>query len=285
MKKSEILKGRRELKAIAGKTEYLFFTSILISAALICAALVFAVDSFMHLPEVKDAYSSAVPHMSIPVYSGAPDFLKAVMQWLENAFKEVLLRLPSAAVFLVLLFFLVCPVYQGTIRWCAYLIEERRSLSIAAVLFYFTSPRLYFSCVLISFRIFIRKFLSAIAFLLPPIMCVLAGSMLSNEYFAQPSLSAAIIILSLTWLSLALVLYFIFCQKYSAVRYLFALGCFKNIFKASDKITSQSRAPLFTLRLRLCLNLFLALLVVTAPAAAARIISGNCLATRALMAK
>ncbi len=288
MKKNEILKGRRELKSLAGKSEYLFFTSVLLSAAALCAIAVLAVDSLMRLPEVKDVYGSAVAPMgsvSIPVSKELPDFLLAAASGLEKAAAAAVLAAPSAFIFVILLLFIVCPIYQGTVRWCAYLIEERRALPIGAVLFYFVSPRLYFSSVIISIRIFARKLGAAALFLLAPAFCIGMSLLLGSEYLGQRALAAASLILSVVWLCLALVLYFIFCERYSAVRYLFALGSSKKLFAASKKITAERRAWFFTLRLRLWLNIFLALGIISAPAAISRIICGNCLAVRALLSE
>lgn len=288
MKKSEILKGRRELKNLAGKTEYLFFTSILLSAAALCAISVLAVDSLLRVPEVSEVYGSMVAPVTgitIKTQSQLPDFLIAAARWLEGALSSFVLSLPRILVFAILLLFIVCPIYQGTIRWCAYLIEERRALPIGAVLFYFLSPRIYFSCVLVSLRIFVFKLSAALLFLSAPVFCIGVSFLLGSEYLGQQALAAATLILSVVWLCLALVLYFIFCQRYSAVRYLFALGNVSKIFAASKKVTDGRRGWFFTLKLRLLFNIFLALGVVTAPIAFSRIICGNCLAVCALLSE
>lgn len=288
MKKKEILKERRELKSLAGKSEYLFFTSVLLSAAALCAIAVLAVDNLMRVPEVSEVYGSAVApagSISIPVSNALPDFLLAAASGLERGVQAAVLAAPSALVFVALLLFIVCPIYQGTVRWCAYLIEERRALPIGAVLFYFLSPRLYFSSVLISVRIFARKLLAGVAFLSAPAFCIGVSLLLGSEYLGQQALAAATLILSVVWLCLALILYFIFCERYSAVRYLFALGNSKKLFSVSKKITAERRAWFFTLRLRLWLNIFLALGIITAPAALSRIICGKCLAVRALLSE
>ncbi len=288
MKKSEILKGRRELKSLAGKTEYLFFTSILLSAAALCAISVLAADSLLRVPEVSEAYGSMVypiTSVTIKTQSYLPDFLIAAARGLEAALSAFVLSFPRILVFATLMLFIVCPIYQGTIRWCAYLIEERRALPISAVLFYFLSPRIYFSCVFVSLKIFIYKLSAALVFLSAPIFCMGISFLLGSEYLGQQALAAATLMLSAVWFILALVLYFIFCQRYSAVRYLFALGNVKKIFAASKRITSGRRGWFFTLKLRLLLNIFLVLGIVTAPVAASRIICGNCLAVCALLSE
>ena len=287
MKKSEILKERRTLKILAGKSEYLFFTSILLSAAAFCIIAVLAVDALMRTPEVYEVYGSSIKGMenfSVNLSPNLPAFISAGIDAFKSAVIAAFRAAPSILVFLSLMLFIVCPVYQGTIRWCAYLIEERQPLPIRAILFYFLSPAYYFPCILISLKIFARKFFWALLFLLPPAFCFGLSLVLGTDYYDQRALAAACLILSVVWFVLASILYFIFCQRYSAVRYLFALGFTKKLFATSKEVTLEKRAWFFTLRLRLMLNLFLALGIVTAPAAFSRIICGNCLAVRSLLA-
>ena len=122
-----------------------------------------------------------------------------------------------------------------------------------------------------------------IAFLLLPSLCIGLSLSLGSDYYGENTLGAVTLVLSVVWMILAVVLFFICCEKYSAVRYLFALGFTKKLFKASKEITEEKRGWLFTLRLRLMLNLPLMVFVVTAPFSLARIIFGHCLSVKALI--
>lgn len=288
MKKREILNERKALLRLAGKSEYFFFPSILLSAAAFLIIAVLATDRLMRVPEVQEAYGSAVQavqNFSYNLPATFPAYLSAAVQTLGNAFSAALKSLPRVAVFWIILLFIVCPIYQGTVRWSAYLIEERSTLPIRAILFYFLSPRLYFSVVFLSLRLLVRKLCAAVLFLLPPAFCFCVSLLLGSDYYGQEALGAASLILSVVWFTLAAVLYFIFCQRYAAVRYLYALGETKKLFRASRQLTQERRVWFFTLRLRLLLNVFLALGIVTAPMAFSRIICGSCLAVRALIAE
>lgn len=284
MKKSEILKGRREISKICGKGEYLFFASILISAAALCVILTLAVDFLLRTPEISEVYGNLIPK-NLPDSEGSslPPFLASAISILKDFGITALKGLPSAAAFVLCFLFIVCPVYQGTVRWCAYLIEEGRALPIGAILFYFLSPKFYFPCVFLSIKIFFRKLLLALVFLLTPSLCIGISLYLGSDYYGENVLGALTLILSVVWLLLAVVLFFIYSEKYSAVRYLFALGFTKKLFRASKEITEEKRGWLFTLRLRLFLNLPLMIFVVTAPLSLARIIFGHCLCVKALI--
>lgn len=283
MKKNEILKGRREISKICGKGEYLFFTSMLICAAVFCAILTLLVNSLFKTPEVADVYVKLLPKNSGSANPNLPPFLALAINVLKDFGIYFLKGLPVAAVFVLVFWFVVCPVYQGTIRYCAYLIEEGKPLPIRAILFYFLSPKFYFSCVFLSIKIFFRKMALGLAFLLLPSLCIGLSLALGSDYYGQYSLGALTLILSAVWLVLAVVLFFIYCEKYSAVRYLFALGFTKKLFKASKEITEEKRGWLFTLRLRLILNLPLMVFIVTAPLSLSRIIFGHCLCIKALL--
>ena len=284
MKKSEILKGRRGISNICGKGEYVFFTSILICAMVFCAILTFFVDSLFKTPEISEVYGSILPkNPDVPQNSSLEPFLILALNILKDFAFSVLEGLPVAAVFVLVFLFVVCPVYQGTIRYCAYLIEEGKALPMGAILFYFLSPKFYFPCVFLSIKIFLRKLVLALAFLLLPSLCIGLSLALGSDYYGQNTLGALTLILSAVWMILAVVLFFIYCEKYSAVRYLFALGFTKKLFKASREITEEKRGWLFTLRLRLMLNLPLMIFVVTAPLSLSRIIFGHCLCVKALI--
>ena len=76
-----------------------------------------------------------------------------------------------------------------------------------------------------------------------------------------------------------------FIQKYSAVRYLYALGESKKLFVKSKTLADEERLRFLILKLRLSLNLFFVLFVVTAPIGISRIISGFCLCINSLLKK
>lgn len=283
MKKSEILKGRREISRICGKGEYFFFASILISAAALCVILVLLADSLFRSPEISEVYGNLIFKNLDYENQNLPHFLVSAINILKNFGVSALKSLPTAVVFVLVFWLLICPVYQGTIRWCAYLIEEGKPLPIRAILFYFLSPKFYFPCVLLSIKIFLKKIMLAIAFLLMPSLCIGLSLSLGSDYYGQNTLGALTLVLSTVWLILAVVLFFIYCEKYSAVRYLFALGFTRKLFKVSKEITEEKRGWLFTLRLRLLLNLPLAIFVVTAPLSLSRMIFGHCLCVKALI--
>ncbi len=286
MKKSEILKGRREISKICGKGEYLFFASILLSAAALCTILSLFVDLLFRNPSVAEVYTNLLPKNSgAPENLSMPPFLSSAISILKDFGISALKGLPTAAVFVLCFLFIVCPVYQGTVRYCAYLIEEGKALPIRAILFYFLSPKFYFPCVFLSIKIFLRKLLLAAVFLLLPSLCIALSLSLGSDYYGENTLGALTLILSAVWLLLAVVLFLIYCEKYSAVRYLFALGFTKKLFKASREITEEKRGWLFTLRLRLMLNLPLAIFIVTAPLSLSRMIFGHCLCVKALISE
>lgn len=286
MKRTEILKRRRELAAYSGRGEFFFFPSILISAAAFCAVICLGVHFFMSTPEVSQAYSSAVldPALKIPNFGGYP-FLDVLQIFIERFLSAFLKGLVSFSVFYAVLIFLLLPIYQGTVRWCAYLVEEEKALPISAITFYFSSPSLYFKSVLLSIRIFIRKAFFAFLFLFPPLFCAGISLIVGSDYFGEKTLAAASLILSLLWSVFALILYFIYCQKYAAVRYLFALGESRKIFKRSALLTAERRGFLFTFNLLLSANLLLVLGIVTAPYALSRIISAQSLMIKALISE
>ena len=283
VKKGEILKKRRILCRQAGKSEYFFFTSILISAMLICVILVLATQFFMETPEVSSVYSEITKEISI---KGAEHpFLKAAAEVLEKIIRLSLESLPTAVVFILTFVFVVNPVMQGTVRWSAYLIEMGKSLPIGAIMFYFTSPKLYFSSVYICIKLFVLKAGAAFLFMFPPTFCLFLGNLLGSDYYGQQSIAGVAVILSVIWFLLAVVLYMVFCQRYAAVRYLFALGSTKKLFRRSNEVTKDYRGWFFLYELRLVPNLLLVLAVFTAPLALSRIISAHCLAINELISK
>ena len=239
MKKSEILKGRREILKICGRGEYFFFASILICAIVFCAISTFLADSIFRNTEISEVYGNLIPKNSDYENQNLPPFLASAINILKDFGISALKSLPTAAVFVLVFWFLVCPVYQGTIRWCAYLIEEGKALPIRAILFYFVSPKYYFPCVFLSIKIFFRKLMLALAFLLMPSLCIGLSLGLGSDYYGENTLGALTLVLSAVWLILAVVLFLIYCEKYSAVRYLFALGFTKKLFRASREITEE----------------------------------------------
>ena len=284
MKKGEILKKRRELSQQAGKSEYFFFTSILLSAVAFCAIAVLATDLFMKTPEVAAAYGDFFGN-TVSVAPVNNPFFEAAATVLENTARAAIEAAPAALVFMLTLILVVCPIYQGTIRWSAYLTEEHSALPIRAIMFYFLSPSLYFSSVLLSLRIFLRKALAAALFLLPPMFCFGLSLILGSDYYGQKTLAGGSLILSVVWFTLAVVLYMIFCQRYAAVRYLYALGAKKKIFRRSAEVTRERRVWFFTFQLRLLPNLLLFAAVVTAPLALSRILCARSLAVKALISE
>lgn len=280
---SDILRERKSLYKCTGRGEYLFFTSILISAAALCAVFVLFVTNFLKTPEIASAYGEVIYSQAI---SGAKSpFVEAAIEVFYELLSSLWLSLPSTLSFLLVLFLVVCPVYEGTIRWSAYLVEKRESLPISAILFYFSSPRLYFKSVYLSIRLFARKLFFALLFLIVPFSLLFLSLVLGSDYYGQKAAAGAVFLLSLVLFILCLVLYVIFCQRYAAVRYLFALGNFKKLFRRSAHLTSKTRAFIFTFNLRLIPNLLLLLPIITAPFALSRILCAKCLMLNALIAK
>ncbi|MBQ8869285.1 MAG: hypothetical protein IJ027_06190 [Oscillospiraceae bacterium] len=282
MNKNDILKKRKNLCQQAGKGEYFFFTSILLSAAAFCIIAVLATDLFIKTPEVSAAYGEMLGG-ELAIKEGEHPFLKASLTVLNYIIKWAAGSLPTLAVFFVTFVFIVCPIAEGTIRWSAYLTETGSALPIGAIMFYFTSARLYFSSVLLTLRLFLRKGLSALGFIFPPMFCIFLSLILGSDYYGQKTLAGGCLILSVIWLLLSLALYLVFCQRYAAVRYLYALGSGKKIFKRSAQITQERRVWFALYNLRLLPNLLLVLAVITAPLALSRIISGHCLAVKELI--
>lgn len=279
MNKGEILKKRKTLCQQAGKSEYFFFTSILLSAAAFCLIATLATDLFMKTPEVSAAYGEFLGG-GVELKGAEHPFLKASQSVLSELLSRVAQSLPTLAVFFSCLVFVVCPIAQGTIRWGAYLTETGSALSLGAIMFYFTSARLYFSQVALTLRLFLRKALASFAFLFPPVFCIFLSLILGSDYYGQKTLSGGCLILSLVWLVLAAALCVVFCQRYAAVRYLFALGSTKKIFRRSKEVTRERRVWFALFNLRLLPNLLLVLAVFTAPLALSRIIAGHCLAVK-----
>ena len=284
MNKAEILKKRKTLCNQAGKSEYFFFTSILLSAAAFCVIAVLVTDLIMKTPEVSQVYGQMLGD-GAGIFAPSHPFLKASSEVLHSIIKSFSQSLPTLAVFFVTVVFVLCPIVEGTIRWGAYLTETGSALPIGAIMFYFTSPRLYFSQVLLTLRLFLLKALSALAFLLPPTFCMHLSLVLGSDYYGQKTLSGACLILSTVWLVLAAVLNVVFCQRYAAVRYLYALGSGKKVFKRSAQVTRERRAWFALFNLRLLPNLLLILAVFTAPLALSRIITGHCLAVKEVIAE
>lgn len=269
MKKSEILKGRRELMRLSGKGVYLFFPSILVSAFALCLFFCLAANGLFSQNNVQSVLSvtSPLPNISTisiplaPIIKGASTFL----------------------VFSLFMLLLVSPIYQGSIRWSAYLIEEKKSLPITAVLFYFLSPRLYFSAVFLGLRLFILRFLMLISFMLTPIIFLSLGLILSSDFYGQETIGALIIIFSLVLAIIFYIFYLIFSKRYSAVRYLFALRKTKRIFRTSKEITRGKGVWLLFFSLRLYLSLLPAIFIITAPFSLSSYICGSNLSIRYLI--
>lgn len=279
MNKGEILKKRKALCQQAGKSEYFFFTSILLSAAAFCLIATLATDLFMKTPEVSAAYGELLGG-EIKLQNAEHPFFKASLSVLGAITKWAAQSLPTLLVFFITFVFVVCPIAQGTIRWGAYLTETGTALPIGAIMFYFTSARLYFSQVVLTLRLFLRKALSAFAFLCPPVFCIFLSLILGSDYYGQKTLAGGCLILSTVWFILAAALNVIFCQRYAAVRYLYALGSTKKIFRRSAQITRERRVWFAVFNLRLIPNLLLIFAIFTAPLALSRIIAGHCLAVK-----
>jgi len=284
MKKSEILKERRALYKCCGKGEYIFFSSILISALALCCVLVLFVTNLFKTPEVSQVYGEIISTQNIFINPKSP-FSEAAGEVFYGLLNSFLVSLPSAATFLLALLFLVCPAYQGTIRYSAYLTEMRSALPVRAILFYFTSPSLYFKSVLLTLRLFMRKAFFALAFFSLPSLLFFFSLVLGSDYYGQKAAAGALLLLSLLLYVLMLIFYLIFCQRYSAVRYLFSLGSTKKIFRRSAAITKNKRGWFFTFNLLLLPNLLLFAPVITAPLALSRILCAQCLAINALIAQ
>lgn len=283
----EILGGRQRLKKAAGKLEYYFFTSMLLSAFLICVILVIAFDAFFKSEPVQSVYvglfSKSVSSAANLSLGNLPEFTQNLLKVLGSLLVLVFENAPTVVSFLLVSIFLLCPVYQGTVRYCAYLIEENRALPLTAVLFYFASPSLYFSSVLLSVGIAVRKWLSAVAFLLPSALFFALGTALDSTYVGQDTLGSSIKLLSLVLLLLSLLLHNVFLNRYVAVRYLFALGSRKKLFKASAQLTKNHKFWLFYTRLGLLVNLVPALFIIPAPICLTRILSGEGLIVKSLI--
>jgi len=213
------------------------------------------------------------------------DFILALNHAANSFLKDFFSGLPTFLVFLLFLIFLISPIYQGTIRWSAYLIEEKRALPISAAVFYFTSPKLYFRSVFLSLKLIFVRLISSLIFFLPPTIFFLIGRALSSDYIGQEALGSGISVLSLFLFLPLFVLYLIFCTRFSAVRYLFALGNFKGIFKSSKKVMRKKSVSALILNLRLCLNLLPALFIIPAPAFLSQAICGKCLFINFLLEK
>ncbi len=287
MKIYMILRKRKSICKTAGKLSFYFFPSLLLAAIFISAALTLFIDGLFKIPEIKAVYSdavmSAVPIIPQNFSNNTPDFFIAFANQLSLFIKGLFSLLPPILTSVLSLVFLISPIYQGTIRWSAYLIEEKTSLPISAALFYFTSPRLYFLSVFLSLRLVLLRFFSALLFYAPPIILYLLGSAFASDYLGQVALGSAIILLSFILLPLLTFFYLLFCIRFSAVRYLFALGNFKKIFSSSNKLMRSRTIKTLLLNLRLSLDFIPALFILTAPACTSRAISGKCLYINALL--
>ena len=279
----KVLTKRSELRKLSGKS-YFFFCTLLLSAIFLSAAIVLFGDMFFNFFDVSGAIMSAVPLLPNASKTSS-DFILALTESANSFLKSFLSSLPTFFIFLFCLIFLISPIYQGTIRWSVYLIEEKRALPISAAVFYFTSPSLYFRSVLISVRLILLRLLSAFAFFLPPSLTFIIGGALSSDYIGQTALGSAISLLSLLLLLPLFVLYLIFCARFSAVRYLFALGNFKKLFKCSGQIMHKKLSATLFLNLRLCLNLLPAVFIIPAPACLSQAICGKCLFINSLLVK
>lgn len=278
-----ILKNRKSLRLLAGKS-YFFFCTLLLSSIFLSAALILFGDTFFKFFDVSGAIMSAVP--LVPKASPtSSDFILALTDAANSFLKSFFSSLPTFLIFLLCLIFLVSPIYQGTIRWSAYLIEEKHALPISAAVFYFTSPALYFKSVLLSIKLITLKLLYSFLFFMPVGLFFLIGRALSSDYIGQKALGSAASLLSIILIIPIFILYMIFCARFSAVRYLFALGYFKKIFKSSKKILRKKSVAALFLNLRLCLNLLPALFIIPAPACLSQAICGKCLFINSLLVK
>lgn len=287
MKMKEIFSARRELKKAAGKLEYYFFTTMLLSTFLLCAVLVIGFDAFFKSEPVKSAYiqlfSKSVSSAAALNLGTLPEFAAAALSAVNGALFVLFENAPSVVCFGVAAVFLLCPVYQGTVRYCAYLIEERRALPLAAVLFYFTKPSLYFSSVWLTVRIAAKKLAVTAAFLAPPAAVFLVGSVFNSVYFGERALGGALQVLALVLFVLSVLLCAVFQNRFAAVRYLFALGGRKKLFRASARLTKNRRSWLLGARLSLLVNLLPAVLIIPAPMCLARALSGEGLLIKTLL--
>ncbi len=287
MKMKEIFSARRELKKAAGKLEYYFFTTMLLSAFLLCAVLVIGFDAFFKSEPVKSAYtqlfSKSISSAAALNLGTLPEFTAAMLKAVNGALFTLFENAPSAVCFGAAAVFLLCPVYQGTVRYCAYLIEERRPLPLAAVLFYFTKPSLYFSSVWLTVRIAAKKLAVTVVFLLPPAAVFQVGSVFNSVYFGQRALGGALQLLALVLFVLSILLCAVFLNRFAAVRYLFALGGRKKLFRASVRLTKNRRTWLLGARLALLVNLLPAVLIIPAPMCLTRALSGEGLLIKTLL--
>lgn len=287
MNLTEIFRARVQLKNAAGKLEYYFFTSILLSTFFICVVLVIAADAFFKSEPVQSVYvglfSKSISSAASLNIGNLPEFTENFLKLLGGVLILAFENAPSVVSFFLVAVFLLCPVYQGSVRYCAYLIEEKKPLPITAVMFYFTSPALYFSSVLLTVRIVVRKWLSVAAFLLPSALFFALGCVFDSTYVGQQTLGGSIKLLSLVLFVLSLLLCAAFLNRYAAVRYLFALGSRKKLFEASAHLTKNRHFWLFGARLRLLINLVPALLVFPAPVCLTRILSGEGLLVKSLI--
>jgi len=283
----EIYSDRQRLKKTAGKLEYYFFTSILLSTIFVCLILVIAFDAFFKSEPVQSVYvglfSKSISSAANLNLGNLPEFTQNILKAFSSLLVLVFENAPTVISFFLVSAFLLCPVYQGTVRYCAYLIEENRALPLTAVLFYFTSPSLYFSSVCLSLGIAIRKWLSAVIFLFPSALFFALGTVFDSTYVGQDTLGSSIKLLSLVLFLLSLLLCSVFLNRYAAVRYLFALGCRKKLFKASAHLTKNRRAWLFYTRLGLLINLAPAVFIIPAPICLTRVLSGEGLLVKSLI--
>ncbi len=284
MKMRTFLKERRELCRISGWGAYFFGPSLLVSAGLFSVLTAGAVERLVRVPEVAAAYSQHIRPLAQQLQ--ATDMSTPtgeLLGALGRVAQRALWQLPTLVAFLLGVLLVVGPVYAGTVRWGVYLIEERQVLPLRAVFFYFLSPRLYFGSVLLSLRLFWRKAAAAVCFLLPPAVCFLAGYLLGGGYYGQGDYAGAVLLLSIVWFTLAVVLYLIFTRRYAAVRYLYALGKTRGVFRTSRALLRGNCSWFFLLQLQLFPNLLLGATVFFLPFALSRIFFGQALGVRALL--
>jgi hypothetical protein len=201
----------REYKKIAGLKFYIYPVFLLLSVIL-CVAILFL----------------------------SKDSLKAVEVFIPNIYaKYPIDKLSSDLVFIFILLFFVSPIYQGTIRYSAYLVEEKCALNLFAVFFYFKNPRLYFSCILLSVRLAFKRILWAVCFYIFPLSVFIFSNILLSDYYREELIGSVLYLLSLMLFASVSGLYFIFIRRYRLVRYLFALGRRRGIFKASVRFSKS----------------------------------------------
>lgn len=280
MKIAKIFRTSFSAQKNASKIETSLFSTLLISAVLFSFIFVLAVYILFDIPEISAAYSSVYmpsvnsfyPFLSV----SSPDFLFKLVHYLTTLLNSFFHTLPTALTFFLCSLFVVSPVFEGSVRYCAYLLEEKKPLPITAILFYFTSPKRFFSCVFLSLKLIFRKIISFFMFLTLPIILFIVSLFLNSGFFLPTAFSSAAVILSALLIVLMFLLYLIYCQRYNAVRYLYALGSVKKVFKVSERLTRGRRSFFFRFNLILTLCLIPSVLIITAPYIVSKVLSLSC---------